>query len=155
MIIIFGTFVSNDDISRHFFHFFEIFIFHAVRRVKGQKMVQNDKKLCLLCPISQEPYITWLSFMVHMCKIISPAGFVFFLFFHFFYFLKILIFQIVRGVKRQKTVQNNKKICPSHFTSLKPFIIWMPFMVHMCKMMISPYVFFIFSKFWFFMLLEG
>ena len=137
-----------------FFFFFEMFIFHAVRRVKGQKMVQNDKKFCLSCPISQEPYITWLSFMVHMCKIISPA--VFFVFLFFFSFFENFYFSgCFSGVKRQKTVQNDKKICPSHFISLKPFIIWMPFMVHMCKMMISPSVFFIFSKFWFFMLLEG
>ena len=49
-----------------FFHFFKILIFWVV---KGQEMVQNDKKLCLPCSISQEPYIICFSFMVHMCKI--------------------------------------------------------------------------------------
>ena len=79
MIFICGAHVQNDNISRQFFHFFKILIFQVVRGVKGQKMVQNDKKFCLLHSISQEPYIIWLSFMVHMCKmIISPGVFSFF-----------------------------------------------------------------------------
>ena len=44
MIMIFGTLVLNDDISRIFFFFFEIFIFQAVMGVKGQKIAQDDKK---------------------------------------------------------------------------------------------------------------
>ena len=43
MIMIFGTFVLNDDISRLFFPFFEIFSFWAVRGEKGQKIAQDDK----------------------------------------------------------------------------------------------------------------
>ena len=43
--MIFGTLLLNDDISRLFFQFFEIFIFWAVSRVKGQKMAQDDKKI--------------------------------------------------------------------------------------------------------------
>ena len=40
---------------------------------KGQKMAEDDKKLCLSHLISQEPYIIWSSFVVHKCKlIISP-----------------------------------------------------------------------------------
>ena len=35
MIMIFGTLVENDDIFRHFFHFFKILIFWAVRGVGG------------------------------------------------------------------------------------------------------------------------
>ena len=46
------------------FFFLKILIFLVHRRVKGQKRVQNDKKLCLSCSISQEPCIIWLSFMV-------------------------------------------------------------------------------------------
>ena len=34
--------MQNDDISRHFFHIFKILIFQAVRRVKEQKIAQND-----------------------------------------------------------------------------------------------------------------
>ena len=62
-----------------FFHFFKIIIFRFVSGVKGQKIDRNDKKLCPSCSIFQEPYIIWLSFMVHMCKIIiSPGVFSFF-----------------------------------------------------------------------------
>ena len=43
--------------------------------------LQNDKKFCLSCFISQEPYIIWLSFMVHWCKMmISPGIFSFLIF---------------------------------------------------------------------------
>ena len=59
----------------------------------------------------------------------------------FFHIFKILIFWIIRGggwVKWQKIAQN----------------LWFPFVVHKCKM-ISPGVFVIFPKFWFFGLLEG
>ena len=43
MIMIFGTLVLNDDTSRCFFHCFEIFIFWAVRGLKGLKIAQNEK----------------------------------------------------------------------------------------------------------------
>ena len=68
-----------------------------------QKTVQNDKKFCLSGFISQEPYIIWSSFMVHMCKMIISPGF-------FFQFFKIVIFWVVWRVERQKIVQNDKKI---------------------------------------------
>ena len=87
MIVVYGTLVWN-DISWYFFYFFKILIFSVVRGVKGKKLVQNDKKLCPLHLISQEPYIIWLSFMVHMCKMIMSPGL-------FFVFFKILIFWAV------------------------------------------------------------
>ena len=98
-------------------------------------MVQNNPKLCQSHSISQEPYIIWLLVMVHMFKvIISPCFF---------------FFWVVRGgkglVKGQKKLQNNKMFCLSHSVSQKsqePYIIWLSFMVHMCKMMISVDVFF-------------
>ena len=43
----------------------------------------------------------------------------------------------------------------SQFISQEPYIIWLSFRVHLCKMMIYPGVFFIFWKFWFFGLLVG
>ena len=64
-----------------------------------------------------------------------------------FSFYQILIFGVVSGVKTQKMAQNDKKFCMSHFISQEPYIIWLSFMVHLCKMMISPGSFFIFSKF--------
>ena len=40
-----------------FFHFFEIFIFHAVMGVKGQKIAQNEKEqLHPSCVVSQEQH---------------------------------------------------------------------------------------------------
>ena len=45
MYVIYGTHVLSDNI-RVFFHFFKILIFRVVKGVKGQKMVQNNKKLC-------------------------------------------------------------------------------------------------------------
>ena len=113
-------------------------------------MVQN-KKFYPLHPISEEPYIVWLSFMVHMCKMIISPGI-------FFNFFKILIFWGVVGVgweggvgvKVQKMVQNDKKFCRSSCSiSQEPYIIWLSFMVHICKMII-PSVFFFFSFFFHF-----
>ena len=34
MIVIYGPFVQDDDISRYFFHFFKILIFQVIREVK-------------------------------------------------------------------------------------------------------------------------
>ena len=44
------------------------------RGLKRQKMAQNDKKI-LPHFVSQELYLIWLSFLVHMGKMISPANF--------------------------------------------------------------------------------
>ena len=84
IIMIFGTLVLNDNISRVLFHFLHIFIFWAVMEVKGQEMAQNAKKKCLLHFMYQEPYILWLSFIVDFCKMMISPGF----FFHFFEVLK-------------------------------------------------------------------
>ena len=62
---------------------------------------------------------------------------------------------LIRGVKGQKSVKSDKKFCLSHFLSQELCIIWLSFVVHLCKIIISPAVFFIFSKFWFFGLLRG
>ena len=43
----------------------------------------------------------------------------------------------------------------SHFISQEPYIIWLSFVVHKGKMMVSSGFFIIFSKFWFFRLLVG
>ena len=170
-------------ISWSFFHVFKILIFGAVRRVKGQKMAQNDKKLSPSCLISQEPYIKWSSFMVHICKRIISPGFVYIFYqfkfwgsiagqkgkkwskttkkyvcctsylrrytshdCHFWY--KILILRVVRGLKGQKTAQNDKKFCLSQFISQEPCLIWLWFLVHMCKMMISRAFFFLILILW-------
>ena len=58
MIMILGTLVLNDDISRGFFQFFFlILIFWAVRGVKRQKIAQDEnEQLHLSRTISQEQY---------------------------------------------------------------------------------------------------
>ena len=43
----------------------------------------------------------------------------------------------------------------SHAISQEQYSIWSWFLVHLCKMMISPVMFFIFLTFWFFGLLGG
>ena len=46
--------------------------------VKGQRMVQNEERFCLLNTISQEPYIIWSSFVVDKCKMIILQNLSFF-----------------------------------------------------------------------------
>ena len=65
----------------------------------------------------------------------------------FVIFFQILIFRVVSGVKGQKLAQNDKNFCLSHSISQEAYIIWSWFLVHMCKMMTSPYAFFIFQNF--------
>ena len=64
----------------------------------------------------------------------------------FFSVFKFLIFWVVRGVKGQKMVQNDKTFCLSCSISQEPYIIWLLLMLHMCKMIISLAFFFIFFK---------
>ena len=104
--------------------------------------------MCLSRSIFQESYIIWMSFLVYMVKMVISLSF-------YFIFFKILIFWVVRGVIGQKMFQNDKKICLSHLVSQEPYMTWLPFMLHLCKMIISSGGFFIFSKFWFFGLLVG
>ena len=104
-------------ISPGFFHFFKILIFQVINGGKREKMTQDDKKFCLLCSISLEPYTIWLSFMLHLCKMMIPPGVL-------FIFFEILIFWVVRRVKGQKMVQNDKTFCLSWSMSQKAYIIW-------------------------------
>ena len=119
--------------------FLKILIFWVCRWVKGQKMVQNDKKLCLLHSISQEPYI-WFSFMVQMCKMIISSGV-------FFFNVKILIYQFVKGLKGQKMAQNVENFCLLHLIFQEPLScalhLWYTCMF---KRIISPVFFLIFSQ---------
>ena len=108
--------------------------------VKGEKMTDNDRKFCPLHSMSQEPYIIWLSFLVHICKmVISPGVF-------FCHFFKILILLIVCGVKGQWMTKNDKILCLSHPVSEEPYIIWLWFLVHKSKVVISPAKFFYLFK---------
>ena len=59
--------------------FSKFWFFGVVSMVKGQKMAQNAKKVCLSCFISQETYIIWFSFKVHMYKMIISRVVFFFI----------------------------------------------------------------------------
>ena len=95
--------------------------------------------------ISQETYILWLSFMVHICKmIISPGSFLIIWKFWFF---------SLSGSKRAKKCSKVTNIvCHAPYLSnhTSHDLLW-----YKCKMITSPGIFFIFSKFWFSGLLGG
>ena len=144
-LCIYGT---NDNISKILFFilskfWFSRFLGRGCRGGDGgpkeQKIVH--KKLCPLHLISKEPYIIWLSFVVHKCKLMISPSF----FFQNFDF----------SVKGQKKVQNEKKFCLLNSISQEPYIIRLPFVADKCKMIISLRFFFTFSKFWFFGLFVG
>ena len=106
-------------------------------------MAQNDKKILHVMPYISgviTHHMIFIYDMVQVCKRIISPGF----FLHF-----------PSGVKGQKPIQNDKKICLSHSISQKASIIWSSFLVHLCKMMTLPDANFIFSKFLFSGLLEG
>ena len=130
------------------FYNVKILIFQVVKGLKGQKIPQNDEKFCLLHLIFHEPSIIWSSFMVHMY--VQKDN----IFRHFQYF----DFRNHWGagvVKGWNMVQNDKKLCLPHSLSQEPYITWLWFLVHMCKMMISPANFFIIQNFDFFWFLGG
>ena len=80
---------------------------------------------------------------------------VFWVFFSFFFlfFLRFSFFRLLGGKRAKNGSRWQKNLV--NFISQEPYITWLSFMVHLCKMMISPSVFFIFSKFWFSGLLGG
>ena len=104
-------------ISPVFFSFFKILILWVLRRVRGQKMVQNDKKFCLSHSTSQKPYIMWLSFLVHMYKMIENDD----ISWCVFQFFKILIFRVFRGRgggggwKGKKWPKMTNSVCPKFY----------------------------------------
>ena len=73
----------------------------------------------------------------------------------FFSVFEKLIFPILWSVKQPNMAQNDNKLCLSDSLSQELYLIWLWFLIHLCKMMISPASFFIFSKFWFFGFLGG
>ena len=116
--------------SNAFFHFFKILIFWVVSGVKVQKISQKDKKFCLSCLVYQEPY---RAIVIYDTKVSNDN-----ISRHFFIFSKFWFFGLIGGSKGKKMTQNNKKVCPLHFISQEPYIIWPWFMVHICKRIMSP-----------------
>ena len=95
MIFIHGTHVEEDNISMFFFlHFTGVLFFGVSSGVKGQKMVQNDKKLSVVLRISDSIYHMIVIFGTHLKNDdISRC---------FFHFFKMLIFWFVQVLKGQK-----------------------------------------------------
>ena len=131
-----------------FFSIFQSLDFLGCQGIKVQKWPKMTKN-SLLHLIFQEPYIIWSSFMVHMYVQKDNISR------HFIHFFKNLIFGIISGVKGQKMAQNDKKFCLSHSVSQELYIIWLWFLVHMCKMTIPPAIFSFFQKIDFFWFLGG
>ena len=123
------------------FSFFQNFNCLGCYWVKGQNMIQNDKKSCLSYFISQEPCIICLSFMIHLCKMIISPGI-----FSFYQNFSGLL-EVLNG---QKIVQNDKKFFPSLSISQEPCTIWLSFMIHILNDDISSSFFHLF-KFWIFL----
>ena len=137
----------NDDFSRTFFHFFEILIFLGCKgRGGGGKRAKN-------CQMKNNNYIH------HMPYLRNSVAYhdvwytfvkwwylqVFFSFF-FFFFFSFLFFRLLGRWKGKTWPKMTKKFCLVRFISQELYIIWLSFMVHLCKMMISPGVFFHFFK---------
>ena len=114
-------------------------IFTWKRLGKRAKNGPKWRKILSIALHIWKPYVIWLSFIVNICKMIISSS-------AFFHFFKILIFWVCMGVKGQKTVHNDKTFCLLHSISQETYIIWLWFLVHMCKMTISPANFFIFKN---------
>ena len=123
-----------------FFQFFKILIFWVVMGVKGQKTVQNDKKNSDCHPSCLRNHTSYNCHLWYTCYQI---------------FSKFWFFRLLKGKKVKKLSKMTKKVSPPCFMSHEPYIIWLSFMVHLCKMVISPGYFFSSSEFWFFGLLGG
>ena len=73
---------------------------------------------------------------------------------HLIWFCSTILFLIYGSLgcylgKRTKKWPKMTKNCLSRFISEELYMVWLSFMVHLCKVMIFPGVFFIFSKFCF------
>ena len=126
-----------------FLHFFQILIFGVSSGAKKQKPAWNDKKL------SVQTLHIWVS-IHHMIMFFCCTSLKWW-FFVFFIFFLIAILWVVRReeVKKVKNGPEWQKVM-SHFISQELYLIWLWFLVHICKMVISPTNFFIFSEVWFF-----
>ena len=122
------------------------------RGEKGKKCTKLTK-ISVCCTLYFRNHTSYYLYLRYTCmykRIISPDI--------LFIFFKILIFGIIMGmgvVKRQKMAQNDKKFCLSHFLSQKPYIIWLWFLVQMCKMIISLQQVFLFFKILIFRVFRG
>ena len=85
-------------------------------------------------------HISWWSFVVHKCKMIIHLGI-------FFIFSKFWFYGLLGESKSKTKSQNYKNLCPLHFISQEPYIIWPWFMVYICKRIIFAGTFYTFPNF--------
>ena len=108
---------------------FGFFRFLGGKRARGKNGPKWQKILLHL--VSQEPYIIWLLFMSHLCKMIWLS------------FMSHLCKMIWLSL-----MSHLCKIIWLSFMSHLCKMIWLSFMSHLRKMIISRGGFLIFSKFW-------
>ena len=126
-----------------FLHFSQILVFRVNSGVKGQKWHKMTKN-CLSHSISQEAYIVWWWFLVHMCKMMtSPDA--------FFIFEKFDFLFCEGGLKGKKWPKMAENFVSLHISGT---ILYMIGFWYTCVKWWYPAIFFIFSKFWFFGVLE-
>ena len=89
-------------ISSGIFLFFQNFGFLGCYEVKGQKMVQSEKKFCYAPYFKNHVSYDFHLWYTCVFKMITFMGI-------FPFFSKFLIFRVVRRVKEQKIVRNDKK----------------------------------------------
>ena len=100
------------------------------------------------------PLHVWVSIhhlnLLHKFKIMTSLD-VFFIFSKFWF--SGLLKEMEGGAISQKWSKMTVSLCISGSQEL--YFIWLWFLVHIYKMMISPVIFFIFSKFWFFWVFQS
>ena len=139
-IFIYGTDVWNDNNSRIF----------VLKKKKKKNLI--DKKLCLYHSISQEAFIIWSWFLVHVCIMItSPYSF---FTFSKFYFSELL------GDKRRRTYLGWAPTWAIRLTCLTLYhrnhaSYDCGFWYTCLKWSYLQQFFFVFSKFWFVWFLGG
>ena len=122
------------------FHFFKILIsgFLVVKRAKNGPKWQ---RIFPSCSISQEPHIIWLSFMVHMCKMIISLVV-------FFNFLKFPIAELSRGWRGKNDSKWQNVLSGAPYISGTISYDLHLWYTCMYKRITSSGIPFIFSKFW-------
>ena len=105
----------NDNIPRRVFIFSKFWFFGLLGRSKG-KNGPKWQKLWPLHFMSQESYIIWSWYMIHMCKRIISSG-VFYIFSKFKFLVSIVEWKSKKWSKMTKN-------CLSYSISEYAYIIW-------------------------------
>ena len=124
-------------ISPDVFFIFLKFSFFGLLGGGGGKRAKNCQKMKNTNYIRHTPYLRNSIVYDHDFWYASVKWWylqVFFSLFFFLLFFVIFIFQVVMGVKGQKMALDEKKVYQLHFISQETHIIWLLFMVHLCKM---------------------